>query len=120
MNEQPSVANGISKSASPAYASLITLKSDFEVSLTIHNLGHIGNSLGAHYSDVIMSAMASPITGVSIVCSTVCSGPCRSKKKSKLRATGLCEGIHRWPVDSHHKGPVRRKMFPFDDAIMHF
>ena len=27
-------------------------------------------------------------------------------------------GIHRWPVDSLHKGPVTRKMFPFDDVIM--
>ena len=27
-------------------------------------------------------------------------------------------GIHRWPVDSPHKGPVTRKMFPFDDVIM--
>ena len=27
-------------------------------------------------------------------------------------------GIHRWPVDSPHKGPVTRKMFLFDDAIM--
>ena len=26
--------------------------------------------------------------------------------------------IHRWPVDSPHKGPVTRKMFPFDDVIM--
>ena len=42
----------------------------------------------------------------------------RSKKTSKLRVTGLVRGIHRWPVDSHHKGPVTRKMFPFD-AIMY-
>ena len=35
---------------------------------------------------------------------------------SKLRVTGLCEG--NWPVNSPHKGPVTRKMFPFDDAIM--
>ena len=41
-----------------------------------------------------------------------------SKKGSKLCATGLCGGIHRWPVDSPHKGPVTRKMFPFDDVIM--
>ena len=41
----------------------------------------------------------------------------RSKKTSKLRVTGLC-GIHRWPVSSPHKGPVTRKMFPFDDIIM--
>ena len=32
-----------------------------------------GASTGHHYSDVIMSAMASQITGVSMVCSTVCS-----------------------------------------------
>ena len=42
----------------------------------------------------------------------------RSKKISKLRVTGLCEGIHRSPVDSPHKGPVTRKMFPFDGVIM--
>ena len=42
----------------------------------------------------------------------------RSKKISKLRDTGLCEGNHRWSVDSPHKGPVRRKMFPFDDVII--
>ena len=27
-------------------------------------------------------------------------------------------GIHRWPVNSPHKGPVTRKMFPFDYVIM--
>ena len=43
---------------------------------------------------------------------------CRSKKTSKLRVTVLCEGNHRWTVDSPHKGPVRRTMFPFDDVIM--
>ena len=29
-------------------------------------------------------------------------------------------GIHRWLVNSRHKGPVTRKMFPFDDVIMNF
>ena len=28
-------------------------------------------------------------------------------------------GIHRGPVNSPHKGPVTRKMFPFDDVIMY-
>ena len=42
----------------------------------------------------------------------------RSKKITKLRVTGLCGGIHRWPMNSPHKGPVTRKMFPFDDVIM--
>ena len=44
----------------------------------------------------------------------------RSKKTSKLRVTGLCEGNSPGPVNSPHKGPVTRKMFPFDDVIMKF
>ena len=38
----------------------------------------------------------------------------RSNYLSKLHAIGLCEEIYRWPVDSHHKGPVTRRMFLFD------
>ena len=41
-----------------------------------------------------------------------------SKKTSKLRVTGLCVGNSPWPVNSPDKGPVTRKMFPFDDVIM--
>ena len=44
----------------------------------------------------------------------------RSKKISKLRVTGLCAGIHRRPVNSPHKWPVTRKMFPLDDVIVNF
>ena len=40
----------------------------------------------------------------------------RSKKISKLRVTGLCEGNS--PVNSPQKGPVTGKMFPFDDVII--
>ena len=40
----------------------------------------------------------------------------KSKKTSKLRGTGLCVGNS--PVNSPHKWPVTRKMFPFDDVIM--
>ena len=123
-----------------------------------------------HYIDVIMTTMASQITSLTVVYSTVYSdagqrkhqssaslafvwgihrGPvnspdkwpvtrkmfpfddvimlrrnlkrsfwCRSKKTSKLRVTGLCVGNSPGPVNSPHKGPVTRKMFPFDDAIM--
>ena len=42
----------------------------------------------------------------------------RSKKASKPRVTGLCVGNSPGPVKSPHKGPVTRKMFPFDDVIM--
>ena len=61
-----------------------------------------------------MGAMASQITSLTIVYSTVYSG---ADKKNKLRITGLCPG-DRWPVNSPHKWPVTRKMFPFDDVIM--
>ena len=70
-----------------------------------------------HYRDVIMSTMASQITGVSIVCSAVCSGTDK-KKTSKLRVTVLCVGNSPRPVNSPLKRPVTRKMFPFDDVIM--
>ena len=40
----------------------------------------------------------------------------RSKKTSKLRIIGLCAGNS--PVNSPHKWPVTRKMFPSDDVIM--
>ena len=42
----------------------------------------------------------------------------RSKKTSKSASLALVWGIHRWPVNSPHKGPVMWKMFPFDDVIM--
>ena len=42
----------------------------------------------------------------------------RSKKTSKLRGTGLCAGNSPGPVNSPRKGPVTRKIFPFDDVIM--
>ena len=43
---------------------------------------------------------------------------CRSKKTSKLRVTGFCAGNSPGAVNSPHKRPVTRKMFPFDDVIM--
>ena len=42
----------------------------------------------------------------------------RSKKTSKLRVTGLCVGNSPVTGELPHKGPVTRKMFPFDDIIM--
>ena len=70
-----------------------------------------------HYSDVIMSAMASQITGFLYVCSVVCSGADQGKHQSSA-SLAFVRGIHRWPVISQHKVPVTRKMFPFDDVIM--
>ena len=70
-----------------------------------------------HYNNVIMSAMASQITSVAIVYSTVYSSADQRKHQSAA-SLAFVWGIHRWPVNSPHKEPVTRKMFPFDDVIM--
>ena len=70
-----------------------------------------------HYSDVMMHAMASQITGVSIVCSTFGSGADQRIHQSSASLAFVRE-IRRWPVNSPHKRPVTRKIFPFDDVIM--
>ena len=59
-----------------------------------------------HYGDVIMGAMASQITGAD------------HRKHQSSASLAFVRGIHRWPVDSMHKGLVMRKMFPFDDVII--
>ena len=82
--------------------------------LSRHPLGHCKVN---HYDDVIMSAIASQITSLMIVYSTVYSGTDETKHQSSA-SLAFVRGIHRWPVNSPHKGPVRRKMFPFDDVIM--
>ena len=60
-----------------------------------------------------MSAMTSEITGVSIVCLTVCPGTDQRNHQSSA-SLAFVRGIHRSPVDSSHKGLVMRKMFQFD------
>ena len=70
-----------------------------------------------HYIDVIMGLMVSQITNLTIVYSTVYSGADQRKHQSSASLAFL-RGIHRRPVNSPHKRPVTRKMFPFDDIIM--
>ena len=69
------------------------------------------------YDDVTMSLMASQITSLTIVYSTVYSGADQRKLQSSA-SLAFVWGIHRGPVNSLHKRPVTRKMFPFDDVIM--
>ena len=73
--------------------------------------------MNGHYNEVIMSAMGSQITGLRIVYSTVYSGADQRKHQSSA-SPDFVRGIHRWPMNSPHKGPVTRKMFPFDEVIM--
>ena len=70
-----------------------------------------------HYDDVIMGTMASQITSLTIVYPTVYSGADQRKHQSSA-SLAFVRGIHRGSVNSPHKWPVTRKMFPFDDVIM--
>ena len=69
-----------------------------------------------HYSDVILTK-ASRITSLAIVYSTLYFGVDQRKHQRSASIT-FVRGIHRWLVNSLHKWPVTRKMFPFDDVIM--
>ena len=64
-----------------------------------------------------MSDMVFQITSFTIVYSIIYSGADQRKHQSSA-SLAFVRGIHRWPVNSPHKGPVTRKRFPFDDVIM--
>ena len=71
----------------------------------------------AHYDDVIMTMLASQITSLTVVYSSVYSGVNQRKHQSSASLAFVRE-IHRGPVNFPHKWLVTRKMFPFDDVIM--
>ena len=70
-----------------------------------------------HYGDVVMGTVSSHITSLTIVYSTVYSGADQRKHHSSA-SLACVRRIRRGPVNSLHKWPVTRKMFPFDDVIM--
>ena len=82
---------------------------------TVNNQSCVGKRSN-HYNDVIMGAMTSQLTSLTVVYSSVYSDT--SKKTSKLRVTGLCEGNS--PVTGEF--PAQRasnaENDPFDDVIM--
>ena len=71
-----------------------------------------------HYCDAVIGAVASQITSLTIVYSTVYSDADQRKHQSSA-SLAFVRGIHRGPVNSPHKWPVTWKMFPFDDVIIH-
>ena len=83
------------------------------------NGGCIGKNIDIdHYDDVIMNAITSQISSLTIVYSIVNSDADQRKHQSSA-SLAFVWGIHRGPANSPHKWPVTRKMFPFDDVIMH-
>ena len=64
-----------------------------------------------------MGKMASQITSLTIVYSTVYSGADQTKHQNSV-SLAFVQEIHRWLVNSPHKWPVMQKIFPFYDIIM--
>ena len=85
---------------------------------TVSPIWHFRFSIGHmilyfHYGDVIMGA----ITSLMSVYSTVYSDADQRKHQSAA-SLAFVRGIHLGPVNSPHKWPVTRKLFPFDDVIV--
>ena len=64
-----------------------------------------------------MESIASQITSLTIVYSIIYSDNDQRKHQS-FASLSFVRGIHPGPVNSPHKWPVTRKMFPFDEVIM--
>ena len=64
-----------------------------------------------------MGTIASQITSLMNVFSTVYLDTDQRKHQSAA-SLAFVRGIHWRPVNSPHKWPVMRKVFPFDDVIM--
>ena len=95
----------------------VSIADAFQCSTSLSRMGTRSHNGETHYNDVIMSKLASQITSLTIVDSTVYSDADQRKHQSSA-SLAFVWGIHRGPVNSPHKWPVTRKMFPFDDVIM--
>ena len=87
----------------------ISLRLDIFITKSyLYNGNTTGKTAFLHnYSDVIMITTASQITSLMIVYSTVYSGA--NKKHQSSASLAFVREIHRWPMNSPHKGPVTRK-----------
>ena len=88
----------------------------------VYLMSYFGSSLlnscwSYHYCHVIVGAVASQITSLTIVYSTAYSDADQRKHQSSA-SLAFVRGIYRGPVNSPYKWLVTRKMFPFDDVIM--
>ena len=112
------------------YHPTIDLKSDvfsqvwyLEININVQkSLWHFplawkSNIASHHYIGIIIGMIASQITSLTIVYSTVYSDADQRKHQSSA-SLAYVRGIHRRPLNSLHKWPVTRKMFPFDDVMM--
>ena len=87
------------------------------VNILMSTMSSILEKPNSHYGNVILGTIAFQITNLTIVYSTVYLRTDQRKHQSSA-SLAFVQGIHQGPVNSTHKWPVTRKMFPFDDVIM--
>ena len=80
-------------------------------------LYHYSKLMLSHCGNVIVSAMESQITSLTIVYTTVYLGADQRKHQSSA-SLAFVRGIHLVTGEFPAQTPVTRKMFPFDDVIM--
>ena len=71
----------------------------------------VSRGWNTHYNDVIIGVMASQITSLTIFYSTIYLGADRKIHQSSS-SLAFVRGIHCWPLNSPHKWPVTRILFP--------
>ena len=72
-----------------------------------------------HYTDVIMCALRLRSPASRLFTQPFIQGADQRKRQSPA-SLAFVRGIHRGPMNSPHKWPITRKIFPFDDVIMRF
>ena len=102
--------NHVCQTTVPCATTMVTVSPVMPTGSSPTVIVSVSNST-CHCSDFIMGAMASQISSLTIVYSTVYSATDERKHQSSA-SLAFVRGIHRWPVNSPHK------MFPFDDVIV--
>ena len=108
---------GLNVSISFYCDNILSLLPDLRYSFTLLFYFSMISPTWWHHNDVIMSSRASQIASLTIVWATVYSGTDQRKHQSSA-SPAFVWGIHRWPVNSPHKGPVTRNIFLFNDVII--
>ena len=113
MNQQSKILSGLKPPIS-----VLLIQCDVQAPEVAATLRFQTSPVSLNYTVVIMGTIASQFTSLTVVYSTVYSDADQRKYQSSASLAFL-RGIHRRPVNSPHKWPVTRTMFPFDDVIMY-
>ena len=108
---------GAKYSTSTVYEKVVTAMANW-MYLTAEMDDKCTKKFSFRHNDVIMGAMAFQTISLMVVYLTIFSDADPRKHQSSASLAFVRGIFHRWPVNSPHKWPVMRKMFPFDDVIM--